>query len=355
LAQSDPRISITTDKLDLNPWALNFLNGTVDLRTGNLRPHRKEDFITKLVRCNYIPNLEGPGWLYFVRQTFGDLVDWIQKAVGYSSTGVTNEKAAFLLWGLTDTGKSTFLTILREVFANYSALIQIDTLMASKNHDNNTAADLADLRGARLAVTSETEEGARLREAKLKRITQGMGEIKTARKYENPVCFAESHKLWFDCNHQPVIRGVDDAIWNRIIIVPCTHQVSEAEKDRNLKAKLLHEAEAIASWTVAGAVRWYKEGLGRPKLILDTREQWRKDMDVIGQFIAECCVQDSESSGRANELYDAFKCWSEKQGYEHVITLMAFGLRLAERRGLQKGRDTKGVFYSGIKLKGGLF
>jgi len=354
LAQSDPKIATTTEKWDRDPWVLNFLNGTVDLRTGELRPHRKEDFITKVVRCNYVPELVGPRWLHFVHQTFGDLADWIQKAVGYTLTGVTSEKAAFLLWGPTDTGKTTFLTTLREVFADYSTLIQIDTLMWSKNVDNNTNADLADLRGARLAVTSETEEGQRLREAKLKKITQGMGEIKAIRKYENPILFNETHKLWLDCNHQPIIHGADDAIWNRIIPIPCTHQVKDAEKDNALKSKLLHEADAIASWTVKGAIRWQSEGLGRPSLILETRARWREDMDTIGQFVTECCEQQCGSSARAGELYEAFKSWSIKQGYEHVMTLTAFGLRLVDR-GFQKDKDRKGRFYCGLSLKGGLF
>jgi len=354
LAQSDPKLATVTNVWDCDAWAMNFLNGTVDLRSGKMRPHRREDFITKLVRCNYEPGIVGPHWMRFIDQTFGELADWIQKAVGYSLTGTTVEKSAFLLWGETDTGKSTFLNTLREIFKDYSALLQIESLMWSKNIDNNTNADLADLRGARLVVTSETEEGQRLREAKLKRVTQGMGEIKAIRKYENPIYFDETHKLWLDCNHQPVIRGSDDAIWNRIIPIPCTHRVSGSQKDPELKDKLLHEAEAIASWTVAGAVRWHTEGLGRPELILQTRSEWRESMDTIGQFITECCVEDQTASARAGELYDRFKEWSEKQGYEHVITSTSFGLRLAERK-LKKVRDTKGHSYVGIRLGRGLF
>lgn len=352
LAQSDPKLATTTEIWDRDPWALNFLNGNVDLRTGELRPHRKEDLITKYVPCTYTPELVGPRWNCFVNQTFGELADWIQKAVGYSLTGNTSEKVVFLLWGVTDTGKSTFLSTLRELFSDYSTLLQIDTLMWSKNADNNTSADLADLRGARLVITSETEEGQRLREAKLKRITQGMGQIKTARKYENPITFKETHKLWLDCNHQPVIRGSDNAIWNRIVPIPCTHQVDASEKDAGLKEKLLHEREAIASWAVAGAVRWHVEGLGRPQIIMRTRDEWREGMDTIGQFIEECCSQDPEESVRATEIYDAFRTWADKQGHEHIITLTAFGIRLRDR-GFEKGNDpvTRRAVYLGIGLR----
>lgn len=353
LAASDPVIATNTETWDQDPFALNFLNGTVDVRTGELRPHSKADHMTKVVLCDYNPKIVGPHWERFVVQTFGTtLVPFMQKAVGYSLTAITSEKVAFLLVGPTNTGKSTFLVTLRNVFADYSSLIQIDTLMASKTPDNNTSADLADLRGARLVITSETEEGQRLREAKLKRITQGMGHIKTAKKYENPLEFPETHKLWMDCNHIPIIRGSDDAIWNRVIPIPCTHRVAEESQDRSLKDKLSREAEAIVVWTVAGAMRWHKEGLGRPDIIVETRTKWRDDMDVIGQFVTEGCTP--EGSARAGELYQAFSEWSKKQGHERVMTATAFGLRMVER-GFEKERDRQGWFYLGISLNGGLF
>lgn len=305
----------------------------------------------RLCAATIPPGLTGPRWLRFVDQTFGGSTDWIQKAVGYTVTGITSEKVAFLLWGVTDTGKSTFLATLRDLFANYSALLQIETLM-SKNTDNNTSADLADLRGTRLVITSETEEGHRLREALLKRITQGMGEIKTARKYENPITFLETHKLWMDCNHRPVIRGNDDAIWNRIMPIPCEHQVSAAEKDTNLKEKLLIEKEAIASWAVEGAVRFCREGLGRPEILLRVRDEWRNDMDTIGQFIDECCLKEADARVEASALYEVFREWAKKQGHEQILTQTAFGMRLVDR-GYNKGRDpqSRRKVYLGFKLR----
>lgn len=328
-AKSDPRIVITTDKLDSNPWLLNFENGTVDLRTGELREHRREDYITKIVRCNYTQDLNGPRWLLFVEQMFGDLASWVQKAVGYSLTGITSEKVVFLLLGPTDTGKTTFLSTLRTIFADYSSLLQIDTLMWSRTQDSNTLADLADLRGARFVMTSETEEGQRLREAKLKRITQGMGDIKAVRKYENPITFPETHKLWIDANFAPAIRGVDDAIWKRLLPIACKYKPDK--KDPELAGKLLRESEAIASWGVAGATRWQNEGLGRPESIEATRDSWKSDMDFIADFISECCVEEKGASIGASVLYQAFHDWAKKQGYEQPISQTAFGTRLSDR------------------------
>ena len=353
LVKSDPLIAITTDKLDSNPYLLNFENGSVDLRTGELREHRREDYITKIVRCKYTQELIGPRWLQFIEQMFGDLAGWVQKAVGYSLTGITSEKAVFLLLGPTDTGKTTFLTTLKTIFADYSSLLQIDTLMCSRTQDSNTLADLADLRGARFVITSETEEGQRLREAKLKRITQGMGDIKAVRKYENPITFPETHKLWIDANYAPTIRGADEAIWKRLLPIPCKHKPNK--KDRELGGKLLRESEAIASWVVAGAIRYFKEGLDRPERIEVTRDSWKSDMDFISDFISECCVETKGASVGASELYEAFHVWAKKQGHEHPITQTAFGTRLFDR-GFEKGREggTGRRTYCGLRLKNGV-
>ncbi len=250
-------------------------------------------------------------WLLFVEQMFGDLAGWVQKAVGYSLTGITREKVVFLLLGPTDTGKTTFLTTLKTIFADYSSLIQIDTLMWSRTQDSNTLADLADLRGARFVVTSETEEGQRLRESKLKRITQGMGDIKAVRKYENPITFPETHKLWIDANFAPVIRGADDAIWKRLLPIPCKNKPDE--KDPELAGKLLHESEAIVNWVVAGAIRYFNEGLGRPESIEATRDSWKSDMDYFADYISERLVKEKGAWIGASEFYQDFYDWAKKR------------------------------------------
>jgi putative DNA primase/helicase len=354
-AETIPALATTTSHWDQHLYLLNFQNGTVDLRTGQLRPHRQDDYLTKVVDCDFQTGLVPPRWCAFVQQVFGaSLVPWIQKAVGYSVTGVTSEKCAFFLWGPTDTGKTTFLTVLRELFREYSATVQVENLMLLKKfeHDANALADLSDLRGARLVVTSETQEGQRLDEAKLKRFTQGMGTIKAARKYENPVTFPETHKAWLDCNHAPVIRGTDDSIWNRVLSIPAKNRVADKDKDPKLKSKLLAEAPGIAAWAVAGAVRWAKEGLGRPAAITETREGWRSQFDLVGQFLEERTTPGE--SVRATPLYQAFKKWAEDQGHGHAMNATAFGLRVADH-GIEKRHDMNGTAYVGITLNDELF
>jgi putative DNA primase/helicase len=276
LREAQPHLSIRPADLDTHPDLLNFMNGTVDLKTGRLMSHSPEHFITKLVHHDYRPEATCPTFRAFLERITGGgpdaseaalershrLIRYLQKAFGYSLTGHTIAKAVFLLYGRGDNGKSTLLTLFLALLVEYAVLLQIDTLMV-RQESNNTQADLADLRGARFVMTSETEEGQRLAEGKLKRITQGMGRIKATRKYENPVEFPESHKLWIDANHLPIVRGTDNAIWNRLHPVPFGVTVPKDEQDPELPLKLLAEAEGILAWAVAGAVRWYAEGLGQ--------------------------------------------------------------------------------------------
>ena len=188
---------------------------------------------------------------------------YIQKAFGYSLTGSTAEKVVFMCLGKGDNGKTTLLSLFLRLLKEYAVLLQIDTLMV-RQESNNTQADLADLR-ARFVMTSETEQGQRLAEGKLKRITQGMGKIKATRKYENPIEFEETHKLWMDANHKPEIRGTDNAIWNRLHLIPFEVTIPKDEIYRGLPEKLLAEAPGVLLWAVDGAVRWHHEGLARPE------------------------------------------------------------------------------------------
>lgn len=350
LREAQPHLAIRPAELDVDPHLLNCANGTLDLKTGRLREHRREDFITKLVHHNYRPGAGCPVFLAFLERITANhpgLMAYLQRAFGYSLTGHTIEKVVFLLHGGGDNGKTSLLTAFLKILGVYAVLLQIDTLMV-RQESNNTQADLADLRGARFVMTSETEEGQRLAEGKLKRITQGMGRIKATRKYENPVEFPETHKLWIDANHLPIVRGTDNAIWNRLHPVPFDTTIPKAEQDKELPAKLAAEAEGILAWAVAGAVRWYSEGLGKPSDVEQAGDAWRTQSDRTGRFIAECCISGDFAQAKARALYSAYRTWAEQSG-EHAIAEMAFGNALQER-GFSKKHMEKGTVYQGIGL-----
>jgi putative DNA primase/helicase len=350
MAQSE--IFVRPADLDIDPYLLNFLNGTIDLRTGKLRPHRREDFITKLVAHRYIPNARCPHFLAFLTEIMGgdrEMVRYLQRALGYSLTGCTIEKAVFILFGTGDNGKTTLLSTIRKLIEEYAMLLQVDTLLV-KQESNNTQADLADLRGARFVQTSETEDGQRLAQGKLKRITQGMGSIKAVKKYENPIEFPESHKLWMDTNRKPTITDADDkATFKRLHPIPFTVTIPKERQDPELPAKLLSEAEGILRWIVEGAGIWYRERLGKPRIVEAANQQWMEDSDRLQHFIDERLK--AGGSVGAEELYLSYRDWAEGRGEKRILGMKDFAIKITGREGISKRRDKHSVRYEGIQIR----
>jgi putative DNA primase/helicase len=336
MLQSD--LPIRAIEFDKNPWLLNCPNGTIDLRNSELKAHERSDHITKLIHYRYIPTAKCLLWNNFLLEIMGssdysktdtavDMVAYLQRAFGYSATGSTSEKAVFIPFGDGNNGKSTMLNTVRQILIEYSTLLQVDTLM-TRQENNNTQSDLADLRGARFVQTSETEEGQKLSQGKLKRITQGMGTIRAARKYENMIEFPETHKLWMDTNKKPEIRDAEDqATFNRLHPIPFLVTIEPWQIDQKLGQKLISEAEGILAWIVEGARLWYqKQSLDRPTSVSRARDDWQSSSAQIERFIAERgFVPLDESSeqhdyrmtkpGSGSEIvYDVYKAWCETTG-----------------------------------------
>jgi putative DNA primase/helicase len=296
-----PEVAILLNELDRDPWLLNFQNGTLDLRDSSFRPHTREDYITKMIPFGFDRETKCLRWLElltFMMNGKQELVTYLQRCFGYSLTGSTRDKAIFVLFGPGGTAKTTMLTAFREAIGpDYGTLIQINTLLAGREN-NTTNSDLADLCGARFAMSSEPDPGAKLSPSRLKRITQGMGKIKARRLYETPFSFEETHKLWMDCNDRPIIPNADAPSFSRLHPIPCMRQIPKDDVDRAFIGKLREEAPGILAWAVEGARHWFEEGLPRPKEIVDAAEAWREECDNIGQFIVERCDVDERFSVR---------------------------------------------------------
>lgn len=311
-------LPVSPAELDRGPWLLNCLNGTVDLRTAEMLPHCRENYITKLVHFNYDPAADCPIWLRFLFSAMGDaedaspakveraacMVSYIQRALGYSITGVTSEKAVFIPIGeFGNNGKSTMLDTVRRIIKEYSALLSVDTLMV-RQESNNTQADLADLRGARFVQTSETEESQSLSQGKLKMLTAGMGTIKACRKFENPIEFEANFHIWLDTNKMPHVKDPDDtATLSRMHPIPFLVQITRI--DQEMPNRLYAEAEGILAWMVAGAQDWYRNRLQRPEEVTQAREQWKSAQEDPWEQTVEAWIE------KQNEEYFA----SSKQTY----------------------------------------
>jgi putative DNA primase/helicase len=360
LAQDE--VAIAPEEFDRHPDLMLFKNGTLDLSTGLVRDFNRGDLITKLVHYDYLPSAPCGLFLSFLNRLMGAekdetrakrLVDALQMYFGYSLTGHTSAKAVFMLIGPKDTGKTTLLELFCRLLAEQATLVRIETLMEGPAQRNlGLKADLADLHSVRFARTSETEEGKRLSEAQLKYITQGMGKIRAERKFENPFEFEETHHLWIDANFKPVIRGTDPAIWDRLFLVPFDEVIPEEEKDPQLLAKLLLEAEGILAWAVAGAQRWYENGrrLPRPDEVREAGDVYRAEMDVVGRFLGERCELEGRFSVGSTELYKAYQRWAEAVG-EHPIAQRLLSSRMKDRSGIEAVHKDTGTVFLGLRVR----
>ena len=266
---SQTMLAIAPREIDADPYLLNVWNGTIDLRTGNLRNHRHEDFITKISTVIYDPAATCPTWLRFIDRIFQtvaeeqrpELVHYVQRACGYSLTGDTSEQCIFVLHGTGRNGKTTLLNIAKHIAGDYAMTARSELLMKTHNKTNHEGE--ANLFGSRLVVSSETNEGQAFDESAVKRLADKQT-IRARQIYGREFEFAATHKIWMDCNHLPSIKGDDVGIWRRIKRIPFEVVISEQEKDTHLEEKLVAEASGILNWMLAGLAAYRSDGLKGP-------------------------------------------------------------------------------------------
>lgn len=328
-AQSERGVSVTASRFDRHPFLLNCPNGTVDLKTGELRPHRRDDFLTTLCPCPFDPNAQAPVFRQFLRSVFaesGAMIGFVQRWLGYCLTGDVREHKFLIAYGGGANGKSTLFNAVMEVVGpDYSFVPDKRVILKEKYVGHST--ELMDLAGKRLATASETDDGDRLSEATVKNITGG-DPIRGRRMREDTWQFDPTHKLILCTNHRPRVEGSDEAIWRRIILLPFERRFYDPDKDtgppelrqdKKLPEKLRAEADGILTWMVRGAAEWASTGLRPPPEVLYATQQYRNDEDHVSRFIDERCQVADGARTPIKDLYDAYQRWCMEQD-EYVVT-----------------------------------
>jgi putative DNA primase/helicase len=350
LARSDPRHAILPEQLDAEPYMFNTPGGTVDLRTGELRPHRREDLITKIAGATPDHNADDSIWIRFLSEiTLGDqeVQDYLQRLFGYSLSADVRDHVLIFLYGSGANGKSTLIDLVLQVLGDYGKLISTETLMESRADRHPT--DIAALLGVRLAVSSEVEEGQHWAESRLKALT-GDATLTGRFMRQDFFEFKRTHKLIVAGNHRPAIRVVDEAMRRRIHLVPFKARFTGDTADRDMPEKLRAEAGAVLAWMVRGFMGWQTAGLQPPPAVLTATQDYLDTQDTIGLWLAECCdATDPTAETKSSVLYNSFKAWKEARGERAPSTVRFSGL--LEQRFPKEARAGY-VWFHGVALKG---
>ena len=351
LARSERGIPVKVTELDTNPWLFNCLNGTLDLRTGQLLPHGKEDLLTILVLIEYHPEAQCPRWLAFLDRVTGgnmELAKYLQRAVGYSLTGDTKSQVLFFLYGLGNNGKSTFVTTIRKLTGEYGERVNTDLFMLKDKNMGGPKEALANLKGKRYVVASELEDGRRLAVSLVKDMTGGET-IKADRKYEHEIEYQPTHKLWLVGNHKPVIADTTLSIWRRVKLIPFTVTIPDKEIDPDLPSKLEAELPGVLAWAIRGCLDWQRHGLREPDTVTTATAGYRHEQDVLGDFTEDCCAIEPLASIPKADLKDEYQTWCERNSVE-PISQRTFKARLIEK-GITEGKSGSIRYWKGITLK----
>lgn len=355
LAQSEPGIPVLPSELDANPWLFNVQNGTIDLKTGDLQSHRREDLITCLSPVAYNPAAECPGWEKFLWQVFNEnqnVIDFVWLSLGYALSGDTREQCFWIFWGSGANGKGTLLNCISDLLGSYWMNISTETLLARENPGGQIRSDVARLDGPRLVTAAEIDKGRRLSESLVKGLT-GTDTITARFLYGKDFDFVPQFKLFVQTNNKPIIRDQTNAMWRRLKLVEFPMDFKD-HCDRELPEKLKAESAGILAWQVRGCLNWQGYGnLAEPPEIIEATQEYRTEMDPLKEFLDERCILGRELTATAGELYEAYNGWAKEHDLQVREKLLKrnFGLTLAEQ-GFRKGKGTGGVrFWRGLGLR----
>lgn len=335
------------NKFDIDDMLLNVQNGTVDLRTGNMRPHQKEDFFTRICNVEYHTDAKSvifESFLDEITESKEEKKKYLQKLCGYFLTGKITEEQFYQAKGSGQNGKTKLFETIKYVLGSYSVSASPDILMAKDMM--SIPNDIARLHGARFVLMSEPDPGKRFSDNAIKSLTGG-DTIIARFLHREFFEFQMKAKMLMLTNHEIKAIGTDHGLWRRMVIIPFNYQVPEEKKDKNLQEKLIADAEAVLAWMVRGCLMWQQEGLEQPQELIEVKNEYKRGQDAVGLFLDECTYEDPKVKVSATSLYKAYIQWCQSTG-EYEISQRLFGSRLREKGFTNVKSGT--VYWFGLNL-----
>lgn len=349
MAQADRTHAATTDQWDQNDWVINTPAGHIDLTTGQNIGHVREEYSTKITSVPVGTNC--PTWHKFLNDvTAGnkELIEYLQRLAGYAMTGSIKEQGLFFVYGTGGNGKGTFINTLHKILNDYSTVAASDMFVEQRGSRHPT--ELAALRGARLVIAQETDEGRGWDEVKIKTMTGG--DVMTARFMRQDFFeFMPKFTLVIAGNHKPALKTVDESIRRRFHMIPFTVTIPKEKRDLDLPAKLEQEMDGILGWMVEGCLEYQKQGLNPPEIVLHATEEYFNDEDVFTQWVSEKCEVGPDQWCPPSALFDSWRDYAYSNNFP-AGTQKPFKQKLENAGFPQKKSSAKGGrYHEGIRVK----
>lgn len=355
LNAAKPMLAINVTDLDKDPFLINTPLATIDMTKGiaGKKDHDPADLITKITACS--PSEVGKKIWEDALDTFflGDkeLIDYVQQTVGMAAIGKVYQEHMIIAYGGGANGKSTFWNTIFRVLGNYAGKISAESL--TMNCKRNVKPEMAELKGKRLIIASEMEEGMRLNTVTVKQLCS-TDEIQAEKKYKDPFHFVPSHTLVLYTNHLPKVGANDEGIWRRLVVIPFNAKITGSSDIKNYADYLFDNAgEYVMTWIIEGAKKAIDADFKTktPKIVEDAIQAYREDNDWLGQFMDECCDVDPSLTAKSGELYQAYRAYCMTNG-EYIRSTSDFYSSM-EKAGFFKRKTNKGALVMGLGLKDG--
>lgn len=352
LTETDYRITVPIDALDARPWELNTPGGIVNLRTGELRPADPRSLHTRSTMCAPDFEADTTAWQTFLDTTFqGDveLIGFIQRLMGYACVGAVREAILPVFYGQGANGKTVLLETVQSVLGDYATVAPQKFLVQGPSQH---ATEIAALAGARLVIASETNEGERFDEAKVKLLTGG-DRIKARFMRQDEFTFTPSHLLVMMTNHRPEVGSGGTSFWRRVREVPFAHIVPEEQRDPELKERLVEEhGPAIMAWLAQGAALYARDGLREPDRVRVATQAYEASTDTVARFVEDMLILGGGEAVKVNsaQVREAYESWCSAEG-ERPVSAKALTTQLCAKWPITKVKGSRGVRYlAGLTL-----